>query len=269
MDQKSLGLVITFRDITKEVEIDKAKSEFVSLASHQLRTPLTGIRWLLEEIQRKNKLDKFQAEYLSDALSSNERMINLVNDLLNVSRLETGIIHAMSEKVKLFDFLNPIVREASIFSKTTGRVLSFSMHKSSAEVELDPQLIGQVVSNLISNSIRYTDPGKTIIVDGEVQDDKVIIRVKDEGIGISRDDQKKLFKKFFRSKEASKRSTNGSGLGLYIVRKILDVCDGTITCESEEGKGTLFTVTLPLHGPVGKKSEKGLIIKKLFTPLQK
>ena len=264
---KSIGNIVTFRDITKEMEVDKAKSEFVSLASHQLRTPLTGIKWLLQEVIRKGSLDDLQAEYIEDALHSNDRMINLVNDLLNVSRLETGTIQAVSQKVDLFEFLHPIIREASILSKETGRILQFHMSGSKIKVVLDPQLIGQVVTNLLSNAIHYTDKGKTITIFAEKKGKNIVIKVEDEGIGISKEDQKKLFSKFFRSKEAAKRSTTGSGLGLYIIGKILDVCSGTIECQSEEGKGTTFIVTLPIQGPVHKDTEKTLILKKLFTPL--
>ena len=251
------------------MEVDKAKSEFVSLASHQLRTPLTGIKWLLQEIFRKGGLSDIQIEYLDDAMNSNDRMINLVNDLLNVSRLETCTIQAVSTKVDLFEFIHPIIREASILSKETGRILQFHMSDPKIEVILDSQLIGQVITNLLSNAIYYTDKGKTIIISAEKKGKKAIIKVQDEGIGISKEDQKKLFKKFFRAKAAAKRSTTGSGLGLYIVGKILEVCSGTIECSSEEGKGTTFTVSLPLKGPVNKASEKTLILKKLFTPLKK
>jgi len=268
-EEKTMGNIVTFRDITKEMEVDKAKSEFVSLASHQLRTPLTGIKWLLQEISRKGNLDDLQIEYMQDAIHSNDRMINLVNDLLNVSRLETGTIQAVSQKVDLFDFLHPIVREASILSKETGRILEFHLSGSKINVMLDTQLIGQVVTNLLSNAIHYTDKGKTITISAGKKGKTVIIKVEDEGIGISEEDQKKLFNKFFRSKEAAKRSTTGSGLGLYIVGKILDVCSGTIECHSEEGKGTTFIVTLPIKGPVNKASEKTLILKKLFSPLKK
>ncbi|MBN2096271.1 PAS domain-containing protein [Candidatus Peregrinibacteria bacterium] len=268
-EEKSMGNIVTFRDITKEMEVDKAKSEFVSLASHQLRTPLTGIKWLLQEIFRKGNLGDLQTEYMQDAIHSNDRMINLVNDLLNVSRLETGTIQAVSEKVDLFEFLHPIVREASILSKETGRILRFHLSGSKIDVMLDPQLIGQVITNLLSNAIHYTDKGKTITISAEKKGKAIVIKVTDEGIGISKEDQKKLFSKFFRSKEAAKRSTTGSGLGLYIVGKILDVCSGTIECQSEEGRGTTFIVTLPIKGPVNKASEKTLILKKLFSPLKK
>jgi len=206
---------------------------------------------------------------LDDTFRSNERMISLVNDLLNVSRLETGAIKALSVPVDLFQFLNDFVKEASFITRDRGHVLEFSMPNPKVKVTLDPQLIGQVVTSLLSNSIRYTDSGKKISISAEQKGDKVILRVSDEGIGISKEDQKKMFAKFFRSKEASKRSTNGSGLGLYIVSKILDVCSGTIECQSEEGKGSTFIVTLPLEGPVNKASDKVLILKKLFTPLQK
>ncbi len=266
-DNRILGVIGTFRDITKEMEVDRAKSEFVSLASHQLRTPLAGLNWLLQEVIRKGNLDDMQTEYLQDALKSNERMVHLVSDLLNVSRLETGIINVESKDVDVYDMINVLVKEASVVAKDKGQVIEFEKPDQEIHASLDKELIGQVVTNLISNAISYSEENKTIHVELSKKADRIFITVKDEGIGISKDEQEKLFTKFFRSRNASKYSTTGSGLGLYIIRKVLDVCNGKIEVESEPGKGTTFTVALPLKGPnVRGEGDKKLIEQKLRSP---
>ena len=250
LENKILGVIGIFRDITKEMEVDKAKSEFVSLASHQLRTPLSGINWLLQEIQRKGNLDSLQDEYLNDALKSNERMVRLVNDLLNVSRLETGIINVNKTEVNLSEFINDLVKEARLVAKGKNQNIEFRKSDDDIMIWLDKILIGQVVTNLLSNAMNYTDKDKNIKVNIRKVGDKAEISVQDEGVGISKDDQEKLFTKFYRTRQAAKYSTTGSGLGLYIIKKIMDISDGEIHLTSEEGKGTTFIVTLPLKSDI-------------------
>ncbi len=263
-EDKILGVIVTFRDITKEMEVDKAKSEFVSLASHQLRTPLSGINWLLQEIQRKGHLDELQTEYLHDALRSNERMVHLVSDLLNVSRLETGIINVGSKDTDVGQLISDVVRDAEVIAKDNNQRIKFERPEQKVVASLDVELISQVVTNLLSNAITYSDKNKTITVFLEKTDNHILIKVKDQGIGISKKDQEKLFTKFYRTKEASRYSTTGSGLGLYIIRKVLEVCKGDIKCDSDTGKGTTFIIELPLNGPILKADgEKKLIEQKL------
>ncbi len=258
-----LGAIAIFHDITKEREIDQAKSEFVSLASHQLRTPSTGIKWLLEEVLRRGKLKKDDKEYIEDALKSNHRMIQLVNDLLNVSRLETGAIDVTSEPTDLPALIKEIVQEANILAKDRGQTLTVKVPKKKINISLDQQLIGQVIANLVSNAIKYSNPNTKVTVELLSKPKGVEMRFMDQGIGISKDDQKKLFTKFYRTAEAAKYSTTGSGLGLYIIKKILHVCHGNISVESEEGKGSTFVVTLPLKGPVKKSGNKKIIQHKI------
>jgi len=263
-ENKIFGVIGTFRDITKEMEVDRAKSEFVSLASHQLRTPLAGINWLLQEIQRKGNLDDLQTEYLHDALKSNERMVRLVNDLLNVSRLETGIININYTEVDFMDFVEDFVKEARIIAKTKNQTIEFDKPADEIKIFMDKDLIGQVITNLLSNAMAYTDKNKIIKVIILKNKEHVEISVNDQGIGISMDDQEKLFTKFYRTQEAAKYSTTGSGLGLYIVKKILDICCGKIQCNSEKGKGTTFTIFLPIKCPISKKGVKDIIKRGLI-----
>ncbi|MBU0577732.1 PAS domain S-box protein [Patescibacteria group bacterium] len=245
-------------DITERKEIDKAKSEFVSLASHQLRTPLTSIKWLVEAVLQKGSLDKLQKEYLQDALGSNERMIKLVNDLLNISRLEAGVINVTPKKTDISEFVNELIKESRFMAKENNQTIKFTKPKKKIIAHMDRQLIGQVISNLISNALKYSKKNTTVTVLLKKQTDKITISITDKGIGISKEDQGKLFTRFFRSIEATQISTTGSGLGLYIIKKILNICNGSIKCKSAPAKGSTFTVTLPIKG-VGRRGLKELI----------
>ncbi|MBN1258329.1 PAS domain-containing protein [Candidatus Peregrinibacteria bacterium] len=257
--EKLLGVVATFRDITKEMEIDRAKTEFVSLASHQLRTPLTAIKWLLQELLRKGGLTKTQHEYAQDALKSNDRMVSLVNDLLNVSRLETGKISVLSKRADITDILGQIINEVNAELRDKNIKINFIRPASSVSIEVDVQLFQQVVSNLLSNAVKYSDPGTAVTLRLAKKARKVQIEVEDHGIGIPKDQQHRIFEKFFRTGEAVKRSTTGSGLGLYIVKKIMHACHGSIRFISRENKGTKFILIFPEKGPVLKEGERQLI----------
>ena len=250
------GIVSTFRDVSLEERIDQAKTEFVSLASHQLQTPLTAIRWFLEILLNKEKLTEKQREYVKNAMSSNQRMINLVEDFLNVSRLEAGSISVYSKEGDFVEFIGSIIKEAKVIGIKKNQKITFDSSSKKISGTFDPNLVNQIVSNLVSNAMHYSEEGGVIRVSLEKIEKHLEIKIADKGIGISEEDQKKLFTKFFRTKKSSQVSTSGSGLGLYIVKKILDACKGDIKCESEIGKGTVFTVLLPLNGPIikGKKS---------------
>lgn len=247
LDKKLIGIVAVYRDVTKERAIDQAKTEFVSLASHQLRTPLTSIKWILQELTRKQAgLNAWQKEYLEDALRSNERMILLVNDLLNVSRLEAGGILIEPTTFSVHDLVKQVVHEATVSAKEKHQKIVVKMPKKSISITSDLQLVRQVVANLVSNAIKYSDNKKTITVTLEApKRGGVKIVIKDQGIGVPKELQKRLFEKFFRTEEAARRSTTGSGLGLYIVKKIVESLHGKISFESEANVGSAFTIVLP------------------------
>jgi len=250
-------------DITERKEIDRAKTEFVSLASHQLRTPLTGIKWLIQAVLKKGSLNKWQIDFLQDALKSNDRMVMLVSDLLNISRLEAGVVGVAPQKTDITNFIDEIIKEVKVDVSLKQQKIQFKKPKQKIAIALDRELIGQVITNLFSNASKYSNNKTTIIVSMKKLKDEVEISVRDQGIGLSKDDQGKLFDKFFRSDQASRMDTKGSGLGLYIVKKILDAHGGKIKVSSKSGKGSTFTITLPLKGPSHKKGAKELITHKM------
>jgi signal transduction histidine kinase len=259
LGKRLFGIVITFRDITKEKEVDKAKSNFVSIASHQLRTPLTGIRWLLETVLKKGHLNMWQMEFLNDALKSNNRMIGLVNNLLNLSRLDTGSIAIQPEDIELIKFINGILRDYKIMAKGGGKKLELKTKIKRLHINCDPQLLTQIVANLLSNAIKYTHKNTVVSVAIKHVNEFVDISVQDRGIGVSKEDQARLFTKFFRTEDAVRTSTAGSGLGLYIVKRILDAIGGKISFSSVPDKGSIVTFSLPIKGVKKKAGEKSII----------
>jgi len=246
---KIIGCVVVFRDVTREREIDRMKSEFVSVASHQLRTPLTSIKWLLEMMLEGDvgKITKKQEKHLKDVFASNERMITLVNDLLNVSRIEAGKIKIEPKEVQIEDVLSQIVESLKPMSqKKNITMLCHHPEPKLPKLFIDPTRIGEAFKNLISNAIKYTNDGGKIELSCKKMDHMVEFAIKDNGVGIPKDQQKRVFEKFFRADNIIRMQTEGTGLGLYITKSIIESSGGKIRFESQEGKGTTFYFTLPI-----------------------
>ncbi len=251
--KKVIGLISTFRDMTKEKEVEQTKTDFISLASHQLRTPLTGIKWILQEADRMKNIKEWREEYLSDAVVSTERMISLVHDLLNVSRLDSGILAVDPKKTDLGEFISRLIKvDAQPVANAKKQKIVFKKPANKIITSIDQDLIHQVISNLVSNALRYSEKGKTITIGLKKKKGKIEISIKDQGIGVTKKDQEQLFEKFYRTKDAALYSTTGSGLGLYIIKKILLACKGTVSIESKKGKGSTFTVSIPTKTPTKK-----------------
>lgn len=246
-----IGLIIVFRDVSKEREVQKMKSEFVSVVSHQLRTPSSAVKWYLETLidnKRGNKMNKWQVEHLEQAYQSNERMINLINDLLNVSRIESGRLKMEWSQASLASICKSVISEMENFARANNVEVDCKLCKKRLpKVNIDVEKIRQVVQNLINNAIKYTRQGRQkVVVDGKREGDNITVWVKDNGIGITKDQQKRIFERFFRAENAISSQTEGSGLGLYIAKQILTLHHGDIWLESKEGKGTAFYFTLPI-----------------------
>jgi PAS domain S-box-containing protein len=247
------------RDITREKMIDKAKSEFVSLASHQLRTPLSAINWYTEMLLDGDAgpLTKEQKEYLHEIYTGNQRMVDLVTSLLNVSRLELGTfaieptegdLVAMSQNA--IKELTPLITAKKLqVTETYGKV---------PPICVDKKLMYMIFQNIYSNAVKYNPEGGKITVGIAIDKKKVIITATDTGMGIPKEEQGQIFTKLFRANNAKDSVTEGTGLGLYIVKSILDQAGGKISFTSEVNKGTTFTVTLPLTGMKPKDGTKKL-----------
>jgi len=235
------------RDITREKEIDRMKSEFVSVASHQLRTPLTGIKWFTELLLENKKLSAEQKDYISEIYNSNERMISLVSDLLNVSRIETGKNFEVEKKQNnLVTILNEVISEQILVAKGKGiEILSKNKPVSELIINVDAVKIKQVLQNLLSNAIKYSAENTKVFWGYKDEKKKFTFFVKDAGLGIPLEQQKRIFEKFFRANNVLMTGAEGTGLGLYIVKSIIEAHGGKVWFESAEGKGTTFFFEIP------------------------
>lgn len=250
------------RDITKEKAIDKAKSEFVSLASHQLRTPLTSINWYIEMLQGGDAgpLNDKQKEFLGEVYKGSRRMAQLVSDLLNVSRLETGRLKIESVPTDLVSFIGEVEKEIKPLILESGCKISFDFPEEKiSEINVDKILLRQVIVNLLTNAVRYSSVGKK----GEVKVSVVAspagyrISVNDNGIGVPGSAKSRIFEKFFRADNARAAVADGNGLGLYLSKQIMETAGGAIGLDSSE-RGTTFFITIPKSGMMSKQGEKGL-----------
>lgn len=235
----------------KQEPSDKVKDEFVSIVSHELRTPMTAIRsyaWMAlhkSDIKLSEKMEK----YLIRILISTERMIKLVNDLLNVSRIEANKLEINLESVDMMSVVKDVFDEV-YYSKSQDKDIKFTvLEQPLPKVLADPEKLREVLLNLIGNAVKYTDSGGSIIVsfftDGRVLE----ISVKDSGIGISKEDLGRLFTRFGRldNSYVSFSTSGGTGLGLYISKSLIELMNGRIRAYSEgPGKGTTFTFSLPV-----------------------
>ncbi len=245
---EKIGTLIILHDISREKIIERMKTEFVSISAHQLRTPLSAIKWILKMILDGDlgPLLKTQKEYLEKAYTSNERMINLINDLLNVSRIEEGRFLYRLEPADLRKIIEDILNTYKKEIQKKKLEVSFRKPRKFPSILLDKEKIGIAVQNLIENAIRYTPEKGKIILSLKKKNKEIEFFVKDTGIGIPKEQQARIFSKFFRAKNAVKMEPNGSGLGLFVTKKIIEAHGGKIWFESEEGKGTTFYFTLPL-----------------------
>lgn len=261
LDGLLIGAVLTFRDITREKEIDKAKSEFVSLASHQLRTPLSAIKWYSKMLLDEDvgKITKKQREYLDEIHSGNDRMVSLVNALLNVSRIELGTFAVQPKKINIVTVCKEVIEEAKEDIAYKQLTLEEEFKKVS-DIEADPNYIRIIFQNLITNAIKYTpEKGSITITIGEKASDQLIC-VKDTGFGIPEKSKDKIFTKLYRADNVVTKDADGVGLGLYITKSIIEqAAKGKIWFESAENKGTTFFVSLPLTGMIKQEGVKGLV----------
>ncbi|MDD4062707.1 MAG: HAMP domain-containing sensor histidine kinase [Candidatus Pacebacteria bacterium] len=228
---------------------DKAKSEFISIASHQLRTPLTSTKGYLSMIAdgTYGKVPPKIKEKTNCVFKSNERLIKLVNELLNVSRIETGKIKYEPEKRDLEKVLGQVVQEFRIVTKEKGLTLKFKKPKEKLpEMLLDEEKLRQVLLNIIDNGIKYTPKGG-ITVSLEKKNDNALITIIDTGEGIAKEDLDKMFQSFSRGSTGVLLSSEGAGLGLYIARKFIEMHDGKIWAESKGlKKGSKFYIQIPI-----------------------
>jgi len=240
--------VVALVDVTEQKHIDTAKSEFVALATHQLRTPIAAIRWNVE-LLRKNLLEVINPDrdrYLTKIERNVLRMIALINDFLSVSKLEMGTFASQPEDIGLKNFFDSILDEfAEKISEKNIQVIRNEVPPE-AQIKTDSRLLHIIVSNLVSNAVKYLNSEGTLELSFLKQDGVLELIISDNGIGIPTEEVEKLFIKFYRASNAQSHQTEGTGLGLYIVKQSVELLGGTITVETAENKGTKFSVRLPV-----------------------
>lgn len=242
------GAIIVFQDVTEERRLDYLKSEFISLASHQLRTPLSALRWYVELFaDHKKHLDAEQKSYLKEMETSITRMVSLLTSLLHAARLEGDDVEPTMQKVDLNQFIHEVNDDSQALLQGQDLACTLDIPKKKVFLRTDVTLLRIVLQNLMSNAVKYSfeEPKKPIVLELTENKTSVSISVKDEGLGIPAAEQPRVFQKFFRAKNVRKRDTDGNGLGLYITRSIVERLGGVIHFTSEEDKGSIFTVTFP------------------------
>jgi len=249
LGKQQLGLIEIIRDITYETEVDKAKSEFVSLASHQLRTPLGIAKWYLEALGNEEYIKKAPVEiqsYFSEITTSNERVLRLVGDLLSVSRIDQRRVKNAPHVIDPVNLINGVLTQMQIVAKRRKVKLNFICDNNIPSINIDSLRFHEVIENLIGNAIEYSKDRGTVDVTVNKNSNSIIISVKDRGFGISQADQKNIFTKFFRTEKAIQLNPEGSGLGLYVVKSYVEGWGGQISAKSVLDKGSTFTISLPI-----------------------
>jgi len=241
------GFLIIIHDVTKEKLVEKMKTEFVSVAAHQLRTPLSAIKWTVRMILDGDtgEINEEQKELLEKTYISNERMIRLINDLLNVSRIEEGRLLYDQEEASIEDVLDGVIDASQEILKNKDMSLELSKKKT-PKVKIDKEKMGVVIQNLLENAVKYTSRGGKIKISLDNDEKNVIFKIEDSGVGIPKDQQDRIFTKFFRAENVTRMETDGTGLGLYTTKNIVQAHKGEIWFESEENKGTAFYFTIPI-----------------------
>lgn len=226
-----------------------SEADFVNLTSHQLRTPLSGTKWLLELLQKSDtgNLNSKQKNFIEKIYASNERMIALVNDLLEVARIGEGSSRLYLQPTDMTSLIRGLLKEKAPAIKKKRLQISFTTEYEpfpAARTEMNK--IRQAINNLLSNAIAYTPEGGKIVVDLKIQDDLMLASISDTGVGIPKEQQKNIFNKFFRGSNVLSIETAGTGLGLYISKAFIEASGGKLWFKSEVGKGTTFYFTLPI-----------------------
>lgn len=229
-------------------KLDEAKNDFISMASHQLRTPLTSIKGYLDMILQGDlgEISPTQRAVLEEAFSSSERMVRLISDFLNVSRLQTGKFMIDKQTADLSQVIDEEIVLLKVVAEQRNITLLKKIDKKLPKTMMDTEKVRQVVMNMIDNAIYYSKPNSRVVVSAVKAGDFIEFTVKDSGIGVSKSEQKDIFGKFFRGTNARKKRPDGTGVGLFLARKIILSHGGEMIFLSEEGKGSTFGFRLPI-----------------------
>jgi len=241
----SFSIVKGFENLA---EANRMKSEFISVVSHQLRAPLSNLSWTLDLLMsgRMGKIEDKQVEYFKILKENNGRMKDLVSSLLIVSRLQSATLASNNEFFSLEEMMKESIKSFLPYAKASNAEINLDVQPGLPPVFADKEQIRMVFENLLDNSIRYIKGKGSIFIALKKDGKNMRLSISDTGVGIPRQDQKYIFQKFFRSENAMKHQTQGTGLGLYIAKSIIEKSEGKMGFESQEGSGTTFWFILPI-----------------------
>lgn len=238
-------IISTITDMTQSALLEKQKDEFMSLASHELKTPITSMKIFTQALLRsfQDKPDAKPMQYLGKIEGQLNKLTVLIKEMLEVSRLQTGRLQLHEELFSIDTLIHEIAQQMQF---TTDDHTIVCRGETYTELYADKERVGQVMMNLISNAIKYSPSYTTISLDWEVKNNAVVIRVSDQGPGISEDRQKHIFDRFAKNGDATESTFPGMGVGLYIASEFIKRHNGTIAVHSQKDKGSVFTITLPI-----------------------
>lgn len=245
------GNVVAFvkiiRNRTREISLLRSKSDFITVAAHQLRTPITAVHWTFETLRSSPSINPSDKELIDNGMEVSIKLVKIVNDLLDASKIESGKFGYEFSSIDIVSFIDDILKGAATLAKQFSVSLYFDRPKEPIIIPTDPQKLSMAVTNLIDNAIKYNVKNGQVTVKIEPYPGKpyVQLSIKDTGIGIPEEDVKKLFTKFYRGSNVVKEQTDGSGLGLFITKNIITRHGGNIAIESILGRGTTFYIVLP------------------------
>lgn len=258
LNDRPVGAIEVFRDITLENEIDRMKSEFISLASHQLRTPLSAIKTYSHMLidGYMGEITVPQKKSLRTIISAANRMNELISTLLNITRIESGSIAVTPKMLNLNRLLEEVVKDLQLPAQDKTITLECTTPVKACLYRTDSLITKEILSNLISNAIKYTSDQGRVSVTLKSTKSAILFTIQDTGMGIPEEAHEQVFTKFFRAQNVVRQETSGTGLGLYLVKGLVDTLGGKIWFESQENRGTTFYVSFPKAAPRNRKQEQ-------------
>jgi signal transduction histidine kinase len=240
--------VIITNSFERLAEANRMKSEFISIVSHQLRSPLSNLRWTIELLMsgRLGRIEEKQTEYFKILKENSNRMMELIKDLLIVSRIETAKLPTKKIEFSLEDLVEDLIKEFTPLAQASNVKVKFGSQSDLPKIFADYSQIRLVIENFLDNAIHYIKESGLVEIKIEKRNQNLYFEIKDDGVGIPREDQRYIFQKFFRAENILKYQTQGSGLGLYISKAVVERSGGKIGFSSQEGVGSTFWFTLPI-----------------------
>ncbi len=248
--QEIIGAIITFRDNTREKEVDAMKTDFISVAAHQLRTPLGSMKWYLEMITENiyGPVPDKLLEVIKNIYTANLRMVSLINDLLNVARIDELRVQDSPEICDIEKIVKSVlIEKAADIQKRTIKIFFNEQNDPNFRINIDPKRLTEVLDNLLSNAIKYNRLNGSITISVENMNPFIKITIADTGIGIPTENVNKITNKFFRANNAVRSETEGSGLGLFVVKSYVDAWGGRLEFASQLNVGSTFIIYIPMN----------------------